>query len=164
MKRLFLFFGSLPWGARLQIIAVSLILVWYAWFDFKNGNSPVTIGIVLVAWLIGWLLMPLMMAHQRTTFQIWSTFGVAFLMTYVLAQNQWWWHTMIAHYCREIVMWLDVSCGYWFISELRLQQERQLASTMMLKDDSIERDDENYSDFRNDDCGDERRYKDDGKR
>jgi hypothetical protein len=131
MKRLFLFLGGLPLGARLQILAVTLILGYQAWFDFQRGVWPVTIVIVALAWLIGWWLMPVMVAHPHVSQRVWGTFGIAFLVIYVLAHKQWWWRTMAAHFGRELAMWLDLSCGYWFISELRLQQERAAQGEMV---------------------------------
>ena len=134
MRRLWLFLGSLPWGSRLMMLLMAIILVDYARYDFQAGNWPVTVGIILFAWLIGWLLKPVMIAHTRTTFKIWSSFGVVFLITFVLANKQWWWHTMLAHYAREFAMWLEFSCGYWFISEVQLQQQRQIESAMWQDD------------------------------
>ncbi len=158
MKRLSWFLGSLPWGSRLQILAVALILMWYAWFDFERGNSGVTIGIIAVTWLIGWLLKPIMTANPRLTYKIWSTFGVAFLLTFVLARAQWWWHTMLAHYAREFVMWLDLSCGYWFISELRLQPERQREMAIWRDDGSNSHSNQDRMDPENDDSKEARPF------
>lgn len=129
MQRLYLFIETMPWGARLQTLVVAIILGWYAWIDIQFGIWPISLGIVLLTFLLAWLLKPVMMAHQRATFKIWGACGMAFLLTYVLAQKQQWWLTMYAHFGREFFMWLDLSCGYWFISEVRLQQMR--AAEMM---------------------------------
>jgi hypothetical protein len=137
MKRLFLFWGAVSWGARLQMVAVALILGWYAWLDFQMGNWPVTIGIIVVAFSIAHRLKPVMIANSEMTHKIWSTFGVAFITTYFLAHQQWWWRTLLAHYVREFVMWLDFSCGYWFISELQLQQRESLELVPSNVDDHI---------------------------
>jgi hypothetical protein len=128
MRRLTLFFGLMSWWMRLQILVMILFLASQYRFDFRKGLLPVTVAIVVIAWLIGWLLMRLMIAHPRTSFKIWSSLAgliLFVLMTmYVQARGQRWWFTLGAHFGREIVIGLYLSCGYWFLSELRLQQDR----------------------------------------
>lgn len=125
MRRLFLFLRAMRWGGRLQILVVVLILGLWAWIDFQIGRSAVTIGIVVTSWLIGWLLKPVMVANPRQTSSLLSFVGIVVLAFYVLAWKQWWWKILLAHYAREFVLWLDLSCQYWFLSELSLQRERQ---------------------------------------
>ena len=124
MRRLLLFLGGSSWGGRLQLLVVVMILGSMAWIDFQIGRSPVTIGIALTSWLIGWLLKPVMVANPRRTSMTLNVVGFVVLAFYVLAWNQWWWKIRLAHYAREFVLWMDLSCGFWFISEMRLQNER----------------------------------------
>ncbi|WP_010583459.1 hypothetical protein [Schlesneria paludicola] len=128
MRRLSLVFGSLSLGAKLQTLAVALILAWYAWFDYRLGRWPVTVGIILFSVLVGWLLRPLMRAYPQRTSQVWRILSIAFVLTYMLAQGQWWWRLLIRHYLCEYFWWQVFSCGYWFISDLRLDQERDGAA------------------------------------
>ena len=72
MKRLSLFFGALPFGSRLQILAVLCLLGYHAWIDYQLGIWPVTIVIIVIAWTIGWLMMPVMAAYPKQTFKIWG--------------------------------------------------------------------------------------------
>ena len=123
MRRLSLYLGALSWGSRLQMLAILLILGYWMWLDIQLKIWPVTAAIVLFAWFLGWLLMPTMVAHPRAAHRIWGSFGIAYLIVYLLAHRQWWWRTVAAHFGRELVLWLEVSCGYWFVSELRLRQE-----------------------------------------
>lgn len=124
MKRLSRFLTTLSWGPRLQILMVTLFLGYQIWFDYNKGYLPVTIAIILLTALIGWLLLPLMMARPRLTFKIWGSFGTVFLLLSMVASGQRWWWTVAAHFGRELIMCQYLSCGYWFISELRLAQER----------------------------------------
>ena len=124
MRRLSLFLGALSWGTRFQILMVTLFLAYQVWFDFHKGYLPVTVSIMLLTAFIGWLAMPLMVAYPRQTYRIWGSFGTVFLLFSILATGQRWWWTVAAHFGREIVMCQYLSCGYWFISELRLSQER----------------------------------------
>jgi hypothetical protein len=124
MRRLSLFLGALSWGTRFQILMVTLFLAYQVWFDFQKGYLPVTVSIMLLTAFIGWLAMPLMVAYPRQTYRIWGSFGTVFLLFSILATGQRWWWTVAAHFGREIVMCQYLSCGYWFISELRLSQER----------------------------------------
>ena len=140
MKRLFLFLGALSWGARLQMLALALIVGFYAWIDFGKGFSHVTAGVVIFSWFIGWLMKPLMVSHAKTTFRIWSAFGIVVVVAYVLGRNQWWWGTALAHFAREFFMLLDLSCGYWFVSELRIQQEHQIERLIRETDEGVLRD------------------------
>lgn len=134
MRRLSLYLGFLSWGSRLQMLAVLLILGYWVWLDVQRGIWPVSIAIILLAAFVGAILMPLMVAYPRQSFRIWSSFGIVYLVVYLVARDQWWWRTVLAHFCREFAMWLELSCGYWFVSELRLRQERLAAA------DSSERD------------------------
>ena len=113
---------------RLQILVMILFMGFQFRFDFLKGIWPVAVAIVFLTWLIGWLLMQLMMAYPRPAFQIWKSLaGVilfVFLTMYLQARGQRWWFTIGAHFGREIVVGLYLSCGYWFLSELRLQQDR----------------------------------------
>ena len=43
---------------------------------------------------------------------------------YTQGRGQRWWFRLGAHFGREIVIGLYLSCGYWFLSELRLLQDR----------------------------------------
>jgi len=156
MKRLFLFLGSLSWGERLHMLVLIITLWFYASYDIKKGNWPVTIGIIMVAWLIGWSLIPLMIAYPRQTYRIWNLWGIAFFVVYLLAHKQWWWRPMGAHYLRELYLWIDLSCGYWFISELRLQREKPNEDMLFQSREIDRRNDESRPDFRNDDFGDHR--------
>lgn len=157
MRRLFLFLGSLSWGSRLQTLAVVLILGWNAWFDYQRGNWPVTIGIICFAWLLGWLLKPLMMAYPIQATKIWGTLGIAYFLTFFLARNQWWWRLMITHYASEFYLWLDLSCGYWFVSEMCLQQQRiESALTLDPTEDSQYDSEILDNDRHNDDRSDDR--------
>jgi hypothetical protein len=124
MRRLSLYLGTLSWWSRLQVLVLLIILGFQAQVDIKHGIWPVTVFIVFVTVLIGWLLKPLMVAHPRTAYRIWSSFGIVFLITFLLCHKQWWWRTVAAHFGREFALWLELSCGYWFISELRLKQEQ----------------------------------------
>ena len=124
MRRLSLVFGSLSLGAKLQTLGVALILIWYAWFDYQLGRFPVTLGIILFSGVIGWAVRPLMRAHPERTSRLWRVLSIAFVVLYAVAQGQWWWRLLIRHYLCEYFWWQVFSCGYWFISDLRLDQER----------------------------------------
>ena len=93
-----------------------------------------TVGIFLVALLTGWLLKPLMTANPQRTAKILSAFGIVVFGFYVLARNEWWWRTRAAHFSREFVMWLDLSCAYWFISETQLRQQSLTSSDVNTRD------------------------------
>ena len=123
MRRLSLSLGALSWGPRLKILAVLLVVSFQAWIDIRHGIWPVTVAIVLLAWFLGWLLMPLMVAYPTPAYKIWNSTSFFFLIVYLLARDEWWWRTIAAHFGRELVMWLYLGCGYWFLSELRLRQE-----------------------------------------
>ena len=135
MKRLYLFLKALPLGSRLQILVVVLLIGYHAWIDFQHGYSAVTMGIFVVALLIGWLLKPLMTANPRRTAKVLSAFGIVVFGFYVLARHEWWWRTRAAHFSREFVMWLDLSCAYWFISETQLQQQSLTLTDVDARDD-----------------------------
>ena len=135
MRRLDLFLGFLSWGSRLQMLAVLLILGFWIWLDIQRGIWPVSIAIILFAAFIGRILMPLMVAYPRQSFRIWGSFGIVYLVIYLVARDQWWWRTVLAHFCRQFFLWLELSCGYWFVSELRLRQEK------LAERDSFEQDD-----------------------
>lgn len=137
MRRLLLFIGALRWGARLQMVAVVMMLGLYAWLDYQKGYWPVTIAVALTAWLIGWLLKPLMVAHPRRTTWIWNILGILVLIFILFAHRQRWWRLLITRFAKQFFLWLDVSCGYWFLSELQLQQ-RQAVEQMKSDDDKYE--------------------------
>ncbi|WP_373649974.1 hypothetical protein [Schlesneria sp. DSM 10557] len=124
MRRLKLFLTTVSWGTRLQLLMVVLYLSYQVWFDSRRGYLPVTFAIMLLTGLLGRLLLPLMMAYPRLTFRVWGSFGTVFLLLSYLVSGQRWWWTVAAHFGREIVMCQYLSCGYWFVSQLRLAQER----------------------------------------
>ena len=79
----------------------------------------------------------MMGASECVTLKIFSAaFGiVVFWDVRLEARNEWWWHnSWAAHFGRELAMWMDMSCGYWFISEVRLRQDRQLAELLEARD------------------------------
>lgn len=126
MRRLFLYLRGLSWGACLQLLVVAMILGRLAWIDFQIGRSSVTIGIALTSWLIGWLLKRVMVANPQRTSKTLNVVGFVVLAFYVLTWKQWWWRLRLAHYASEFVLWLDFSCGYWFVSELQLERQQIL--------------------------------------
>ena len=133
MRRLILFFGLLSWWMRLQILVMILFMAFQIRFDIRKGIWPVAVAIIVISWLIGWLMMRLMIAYPRTAFKIWSVLGrvILFLLLtmYIQARGQRWWFTLGAHFGREIVIGLYLSCGYWFLSELRLLRDRPKIET-----------------------------------
>lgn len=135
MRRLSLFLGFLSWGSRLQLLAVLLILGYWMWMDVQRGIWPVSVAIILMALLAGRIFMPLMVAYPRQSFRIWGSFGMVYLVVYLFARDQWWWRTVLAHFCRQFAMWLELSCGYWFVSELRLRQEQLAGVHSAVQDD-----------------------------
>lgn len=128
MKRLSLFFGLMSWWMRLQILVMILFMVFQFRFDVRKGIWPVAVAIVIATWLVGWLLMKLMIAYPRPAFKIWSSLAglilFVLLTMYTQGRGQRWWFRLGAHFGREIVIGLYLSCGYWFLSELRLLQDR----------------------------------------
>lgn len=135
MRRLSLYLGGLSWGSRLQLLALLLILGFWVWIDVNHGIWPVTIVIVLFAITLGRLMLPVMLSHPTMTHRLWSSFGFLYLIVYLSCQRQWWWRTVAAHFGREILLWLEVSCGYWFISELRLRQQAMSDANRQDSDD-----------------------------
>ena len=163
MKRLRYFLGALSWGARLQMLSLAIILGFWIWLDFKLGYWKVGVGIILVTWLIGWLMKPVMIANPRLTVTVLKTIRVSILLLYflifilenILAKRQRWWHLLISHFGREFLLWLDLSCEYWFLSELGLQQERLNEQRVTEKVDRNRIDHGDRFHFRNDDFDDE---------
>ena len=165
MKRLRLFLSALSPGARLQMLSVAIILGWWIWLDVKLGYWPIGIGIIPITWVIGWLMKPVMVANPRMTVAVLKTIRLTILLLYflifiletLLAWRQRWWHLLIAHFAREFFLWLDLSCEFWFLSELRLRQERQNEQAVVEKVDRNRIDHGDRFDYRNDDFEDEPR-------
>ena len=113
---------------RLQILVMILFMVFQFRFDVRKGIWPIAVAIVITTWLVGWLLMKLMIAYPRPAFKIWSSLAglilFVLLTMYTQGRGQRWWFRLGAHFGREIVIGLYLSCGYWFLSELRLLQDR----------------------------------------
>lgn len=124
MKRLFLFLGALSWGARLQLLALILILVRDALIDFQMNRSQVTVSIILISWFIGWLVKPLMIARPKLTSRVGSAIGIVVFAFFLLTLGHRIWRLRIAHYGFELFLWLSLSCEYWFVSELKLREQQ----------------------------------------
>jgi hypothetical protein len=143
MRRLSLFLGSMSFGQKLQLLIIVVLLANHAWFDFQIGKSEWTIGIIFAAFAFGWMLKPVMVMYPRMTYRIWGAFGILILAAYVFGNHIPLWRTLLGHFLRELLLWLDISCGYWFISEMRLRQ-LELHSQVLTSDpfDSNEETDE----------------------
>lgn len=139
MRRLVLYVRGLSWGARLQLLALLTILGFWAWIDVGLGIWPVTVGIFLLALFLGWLLMPLMVSRPKLAFRVWSSFGIIYLVLYLACQRQWWWRTLAAHLGREMLLWLEITCGYWFVSELFLRQQRAMSESPAAEEPGVDR-------------------------
>ena len=144
MRRFNLFLRSLSWGSRLQLLAIALILGYWIWLDYQRGIWPVSMVIIVFAWFLGWLVMPLMAAYPRQAFRIWGSFGIVYMVVFFVSRNQWWWRTVAAHFGRELALWLELSCGYWFISELKLREQRLAEDSSVRRSEFPENDDKRY--------------------
>lgn len=122
MRRLSLFLGSLSWGSRLQILASILILGILCWADYERKLLHYTISFILFAWFLGWVLKLSMLSSAQQIFRVLSVISIAIMMTYILAPKLRWWRTPLSRLVCEFLLVLDLSCRYWFLSELRLRQ------------------------------------------
>jgi|GEM_PF-4274368 len=122
MRRLSLFLGSLSWGSRLQLLASILILGTLCWVDYQRKLLHYTIAFILFAWFLGWILKLAMLSSARQIFRILSVISIAILLTYIAAPNLRWWRRPISRLVCEFLLVMDLSCRYWFLSELRLRQ------------------------------------------
>lgn len=129
MSRIALFWGGLPLGSKLQHVALALILgsvfvtrdlnPRFRWFGLPLWQ--ITAPLILLTIVIGWILLPLMMRNLRRTQRILSALGCfVLILGILLATQRWALRLMIVQVSMTTLLWLDLSCSFWFISELQL--------------------------------------------
>lgn len=128
MQRLWLFWRGLSLGSKLQYVALGLILATV--FVMRDMNPrmrwfglplwQITLPLILLTFVLGRMLLPLMLWHPTRTQSILSVFGwVIFGLGIVAASQRWGRRLMIVQVGLTTAMWLDASCSFWFVSEIQ---------------------------------------------
>ena len=127
MRRLGYFWRGLPLGSKLQFLAMALILgSVFVTQDLRPRPRvfglllwQVTAPLIISAFVLGRLLLPLMLRHPERAQRILSWFGMTVFLVSLLSINQRWGRIVLTHLGLTFGMWLDVSCWFWFISEIQ---------------------------------------------
>ena len=135
MRRLYWFCSALTMAAKLQYIALALILGYnFVMIDLNPANqlfgvplwmttAPLFVGMII----IGRLLLPLMIAHPTRAQQFLHGFGLTTFGVWVFSHGQWWGGLAITYLSLMGSFWLEAACSFWFISEMGRMQEMMLA-------------------------------------
>ena len=133
------FWSGLSLAARLQYIALVLFLGTMfvirdldprmRWFGLPLWQ--ITGPLILLMLALGRILLPLMLRSPQRTQRFLSFFGLAVFVLGVVSANQRWGRLLIVYLTLTLALWLDVSCSFWFISEIqrRLQGLRESLKT-----------------------------------
>ncbi|MBS0201325.1 MAG: hypothetical protein JSS49_00390 [Planctomycetes bacterium] len=127
MRRLGYFLSGLPLGAKLQFLALGMILGLVfinrdlnprmQWFGLPLWQ--ITVPLILGVFVLGRLLLPLMMWQPKRAQGLLRWLGMLVLGIGLLSMFQWWGRLLIVHVGLTTAMWLDASCWFWFISEIQ---------------------------------------------
>jgi hypothetical protein len=128
MRRLRYFWSGLPSTSKLQFFVLALILgsafisndlnPKFKAFGFKLWQ--VTVPMICGTILMGRLLMPVMMWNPSRAERMLSGFGLLVFALWIYSSIQK--AQVVGIYLSAIgALWLDASCWFWFISEIRLR-------------------------------------------
>lgn len=131
MRRFSWFWSALPLGSKLQFFVLALILGYnFVQIDLNPVNrlfgSPLwvmTVPIIVAAIVTGRLLLPVMMAHPTRAQQGLHGFGLLIFGLWLFGRGQWWGQTVLVYLGFIGGMWLEASCSFWFVSEIRRRHE-----------------------------------------
>ncbi len=144
MRRPYLFWSGLPLASKLQFFAVGLILGYWLWIDFQFGLLKLALPIAFAMLAVSRLLLPLMMAHPERAQQVLNGFGLATFAVWLIGRDQMWGRLIVTHLGLTAAMWLDLGCWFWFVSEIKLREERLLRQLTELRLSSTESLDEDF--------------------
>jgi len=157
MRRFGYFWSGLPLGSKLQFVALGLILGSVFWNRDLNPARrwfgrplwQVTVPLILLMFVLGRLLLPLMLRSPLRTQRALYRFGMLVFVLGIYASTQRWGRLMITHVSLSLAMWLDVSCWFWFISEIQIRAAELLSrqSKENSADDDSESDDAEEEEF-----------------
>ncbi len=127
MRRLGYFWKGLPFTAKLQYLAMLLVLgSIFVQIDMHPGRKAfgvplwqVTGSLICATFILARLLLPLMMARPILSQRLLSWFGMSIFLFSLISMNQRWGRMLITHLGITVGMWLDVWCSFWFTSEIQ---------------------------------------------
>lgn len=151
IRRLWMFWSGLSLGSKLQYIALGLILG--AVFTYRDLNPrmrwfglplwQITLPLILLTIVMGRLLLPLMLKHPTRTQRFLALFGwLVFGLGILISTQKWGRRLMLVQVGFTTLMWLDLSCWFWFLSEIQLRAAAMLAAQPLLDVDATESDEE----------------------
>jgi hypothetical protein len=127
MRRLRDFWAGLSLGSKLQFIFLGLILG--SVFVAKDMNPrnhvlgvplwQVTASLILGTFVLGRILLPIMLWHPKRTQWLLFWFGMLVFIVGLIVATLPLRRLLITHLTLTSAMWLDVSCWFWFISEIQ---------------------------------------------
>lgn len=127
MRRLGDFWAGLSLGSKLQFLVLGLVLgsVFVA-KDLNPRNHvlgvplwQVTVPLILGMFVLGRLLLPIMLSHPKRTQWLLFWFGMLVFIVGLIVATLPLRRLLITHLTLTSAMWLDVSCWFWFISEIQ---------------------------------------------
>lgn len=152
MNRIRDFWSGLTLAQRLQCLVMGLILGTLFVFNDLNPRNrileiplwQVTVPVILSAILLGRLLLPVMLWAPSRTQQLLSISGFMIFGLSLYAGMQGFGRIILVHLCYTLAMWLDVSCWFWFSSEIQRLAARMLADPEITppQDDGLTDDEE----------------------
>lgn len=129
MRRLAYFWSGLSWSSRLQFLALAIFLGYrIAVIDLNPRNKilglalwQVTIPLILVAITTARVLLPAMMRNPGLSERLLQGLGLLVFAAWILAAFMGP-QIVLAYLAMTFVLWLDASCWFWFLSEIRMRQ------------------------------------------
>jgi hypothetical protein len=130
MRRVLLFWNGLPTTSKLQFFALGLVLG-YAFVanDLNPANRffgrslwQFTVPIIFGAFVLARLLLPVMMRFPVRAQQVLNGFGLVVFGVWMFSANQWWGRLILTYFGIIGGMWLDASCWFWFVSEMKQRE------------------------------------------
>jgi hypothetical protein len=129
MRRLLYFWTGMPLASKLQSFALAVILG-YAFVanDLNPRNQlvgfklwQITAPMILLSILLGRILMPVMVRNPARTEKLLGGLGIIILVLWVFsaAQKP---RVILTYLGLTGGMWLEASCWFWFMSEIRLRE------------------------------------------
>lgn len=135
MRRLGYFWSGLPLTSKLQFLVMGIILgTLFATKDLNPKNHvlgvplwKITASMIFGTFVLGRILLPVMLWHPTRTQRVLSlcgimVFGVGLLIATLPLRR-----LLITHLSITLALWLDVSCWFWFISEIQWRASRLMA-------------------------------------
>jgi hypothetical protein len=127
MRRLGYFWSGLPLFSKLQYLLLGLVMgTLFVRRDLHPGNQflglplwQITVPLIVATFILGRLLLPVMLLHPVRTQRVLYLFGISLFAAglYFATRRL----VMITHLGTTCALWLDVSCWFWFISEIQLR-------------------------------------------